>query len=270
MNASIASTSELVATRHAPGIPAVHPAQASVFARHAKVPGHRQDALRHVRIGMVGCGGLNSWAALGLLRSGATSLTLFDDDHVERTNFARQLFFADDECKPKAHSLVDNLVGHAVGGGTLTGIALTFEDAIERFPMPLDVLVVGVDNNICRLACVKWARNQRIPAVFTMLSTDGLRCGSFLQGSDPVCDPCLWCAQPNLDPEETAECGVGSIITSCLLASALTVYFVHRAVMGWPNGVEPFTWREADLTGMVPDRIVNVRKRPNCIVCQAR
>lgn len=98
-----------------------------------------------------------------------------------------------------------------------------------------------------------------------MLSADGMRCHVFLQGASPQ-DPCLWCALPNLDPEGTMQC-VSAIISACFLASAFTVFFVHRALMGW-GSLEPFNWREDDLSGRTTGRIGNIRKLPDCQVCK--
>lgn len=236
------------------------------FSRHGKIPGHAQAALnRH--FGFVGAGGLGSWTALGLARSGAQSIFIFDMDDVDRTNLPRQFFYAQDLFEPKALRLAENLRAHALGGGSITGIALPFQEAVQRFSLPIDVLIVGVDNNPCRLACAQWARRRGIPAVFTMLSRDGMRMHCFLQGRNPK-DACLWCALPNLNPTEAAPCDAGAIITSCFLASAFTVFFAHRAVMGWPAKVKPFNWREADLLGVVPDRTVWIERRRQCPVCR--
>jgi molybdopterin/thiamine biosynthesis adenylyltransferase len=249
----------------APPLPPPHPAEADTFARHAGIPGHDQEALARARIVLVGAGGLNSWTALGLVRSGARFITIVDHDLADRTNTPRQLYFADDLGQPKAIRLAHNLVGHAVAGARLTGIALRFEQAAEAFALPADLLVVGVDNNACRLYCAREARARRIPAVFTMLSRDGMRCQSFLQGPNPE-DPCLWCALPNLDPEGAAPCAA-AIISSCFLATAFALFFAHRALMGWPEGVEAFNWREADLLGVAPDRLGMISRRPDCAVC---
>jgi hypothetical protein len=98
-----------------------------------------------------------------------------------------------------------------------------------------------------------------------MLSRDGMRCHCFLQGPDPE-DACLWCALPNLDPENRAPCAA-AIISSCFLAAAYTTFFVHRALMGWSAQMERFNWREGDLTAAVPERTGNVRRRADCPVC---
>jgi adenylyltransferase/sulfurtransferase len=246
-------------------IPASHPAEPDLFARHKNIPGHNQVLLRDARIVLAGAGGLNSWTAVSLVRGGAGSLAVIDHDRVDRTNLSRQFFVQEDLGQPKAISLAKNLTDQAVGGATITGIALPFEEAIKEYPLPADILVIGVDNNACRLEAVRHARRRRIPAVFTMLSRDGMRCQCFLQSPSKL-DPCLWCALPNLDPEKTMPCA-SAIISSCLLASAFTVFFVHRAVMGWGN-IEPFNWREADLSGMVPDKKGSIARRNDCRICK--
>lgn len=243
----------------------MHRAEPGLFARHNGIPAHNQTLYEKSRITLVGGGGLNSWAGVSLARSGAKFLTVVDDDRVDRTNLARQFFFKGDLGEPKGNRLAKNLTTQAVGGATITGIGLSFEEAIEEFPLPADILVVGVDNNACRLKAVEVARKKGIPAVFTMLSRDGMRCQAFLQ-SPSTLEPCLWCALPNLDPERVLPCA-SAIISSCFLASALTVFFVHRALMGWGE-IEPFNWREADLSGMTFDRKGTIQKRLNCPVCK--
>ena len=80
-----------------------------------------------------------------------------DPDLVERSNMPRQLFFGKDLGKPKALCLIENLQTDAIAGAILTGMAMTFEDAVENFAVPADLLVVGVDRNDCRLHAVRYA-----------------------------------------------------------------------------------------------------------------
>jgi molybdopterin/thiamine biosynthesis adenylyltransferase len=256
---------ETLATCQAPGLPAAHPAEADLFTRQARTPGHHQQALENARLLLVGAGGLNSWAALGLVRSGARCLTILDDDLIDRTNLPRQLFYPADLGKGKGASLARNLVPHATNRAEISGLNLRLEDAVAAFPLAADLLVVGVDRNDCRLFAARLARRMKIPAVFTMLSSDGMRVNCFLQGAEAG-DACLWCALPNLDPQNSMPCAA-SVISSCMLASAYTLYFVFRALMGWPAGVAPFNWRDADLQGAVPPAAGWVRRRPGCPVC---
>jgi molybdopterin/thiamine biosynthesis adenylyltransferase len=247
------------------GLPLPHPAEADTFTRQSQTPGHYQEALENAHILLVGAGGLNSWTALGLLRAGVRHITIVDDDTVDRTNLPRQLYYGSDLGKGKGAALAQNLIPHALSRTQIVGLNYRLEDAIESFPLSYNLMVVGVDRNDCRLHSTRLARENNIPAVFTMLSTDGMRVNCFLQGSDRN-DPCLWCALPNLRPDSIMPCAA-AIITSCLLASAFTLYFVFRALMGWPVDVQPFNWREEDLQGLNPSRIGHVLPRKDCMVC---
>ena len=56
-------------------------------------------------VGVAGCGGLGSNAALALARMGIGGLVLADFDIVEPTNLNRQAYFAEDIGKPKVDAL---------------------------------------------------------------------------------------------------------------------------------------------------------------------
>jgi hypothetical protein len=155
--------------------------------------------------------------------------------------------FAHDLGQPKASSLARNVLPHMIDGGSIDVIDEPFDDETAPSLAVPDVALFLVDNNRCRLEGVQYARRHRIPVVFSMLSADSMRIHTFLQGADAGA-ACLWCALPNLDPDRAAPCAV-SIITSCLASAASSVFFVHRAMMGWPEGSQAFNWREDDLMG---------------------
>jgi molybdopterin/thiamine biosynthesis adenylyltransferase len=238
-----------------------------VFARHLDIPGHDQQSLRNKRFVLVGAGGIGSIVALGLVRSGARHLTIIEPDTVERSNLSRQFYYGADVAESKALRLANNLLPQATDGAEILAIPRSFQDAIADLVVPADVILVGVDNNACRLSASQYGRRSGVPVVFTMLSTDGgLRCRAFLQGGSPT-DACLWCALPDLDPERARPC-VSAIVTGGFLAAAITTHLAHRAVMGWPERLPHFNWREVDLTGACPDVVATVARRPNCEQCR--
>ena len=63
------------------------------------------ERLAAATVGVAGCGGLGSHAALSLARMGVGHLVLADFDVVEPTNLNRQAYFADDIGKPKVAAL---------------------------------------------------------------------------------------------------------------------------------------------------------------------
>jgi molybdopterin/thiamine biosynthesis adenylyltransferase len=240
------------------------PPAPGLFARHEGVPAHDQELLAKARVLDVGGGGLGGWILVGLARSGCRVMTIVDEDRVDQSNLSRQFFFPEDLGMRKGKRLAHHVAAHAIDGADITGIGLRFEDAVERYPLPADLIIAGVDNNACRLQVVREARKRVIPAIFPMLSLDGMRGHVFLQEASPLA-PCLWCALPNLDPERVTPCAAG-VVSSCLMMAAFTIFFAHRALMGWGT-MKPFNWREADLSGVAPDRIGLVQKRPQCPVC---
>ena len=79
---------------------------APVFERN--VPG-MTARLQRATIGIAGCGGLGSNAAVALARAGIGGLILADADVVEASNLNRQHFFQSDLGRAKVGALADHL-----------------------------------------------------------------------------------------------------------------------------------------------------------------
>jgi sulfur carrier protein ThiS adenylyltransferase len=78
----------------------------SIFDRN--VPGST-SVLETCTVGVAGCGGLGSNAAVSLARAGIGGLILADFDLVEESNLNRQAFFLDDIGAPKVAALAGYL-----------------------------------------------------------------------------------------------------------------------------------------------------------------
>ena len=78
----------------------------SIFERN--VPGSTA-ILRRAVVGIAGCGGIGSNAAVSLVRAGVGGLVLVDHDRVEASNLNRQHFFGEDVGRPKVEALADRL-----------------------------------------------------------------------------------------------------------------------------------------------------------------
>ncbi len=77
-----------------------------IFARN--VPGSTA-ILAAATVGIAGCGGLGSNAAVALVRAGVGRLILVDQDVVEASNLNRQYFFRRDLGRLKVEALADHL-----------------------------------------------------------------------------------------------------------------------------------------------------------------
>ncbi len=123
--------------------------------------------IRAARIAVVGVGGVGSWAAEALARSGVAELTLVDLDHVAESNVNRQV----------------QALGATLGMAKVRALAERFADIhpgcrvheVEEFaaadnwpallPRPVDVVIDACDQLRAKQALAAWAIETRSPLV---------------------------------------------------------------------------------------------------------
>ena len=122
------------------------------------------ERLRAARVAVVGVGGVGSWAAEALARSGVASLTLVDLDHVAESNINRQV----------------QAVGASVGQAKVLALRDRIADihpGCEVWPVeafaepdnwpgllggrPVDAVIDCCDQARAKLALARWALAQR-------------------------------------------------------------------------------------------------------------
>jgi tRNA A37 threonylcarbamoyladenosine dehydratase len=127
----------------------------------------RAARIRQSHVVVVGIGGVGSWAAEALARSGVGTLTLIDMDHVAESNINRQI-----------HALEPTL-GMSKIGAMRERIALinpacqvncvdefvTPENFLQIMPARADALLDACDQIRAKLTMAQWARTQRLPFV---------------------------------------------------------------------------------------------------------
>jgi tRNA A37 threonylcarbamoyladenosine dehydratase len=120
--------------------------------------------LRGLRVGVVGLGGVGSWAAEALARSGVAGLTLIDLDHVAESNINRQV------------QAVGSTIGAAKGEALKARVAdihpgcevTLVDDFVEPgnwpalLPAPVDALIDACDQVRAKLALAEWALRERV------------------------------------------------------------------------------------------------------------
>lgn len=123
--------------------------------------------VRAARIAVIGVGGVGSWAAEVLARSGVAELTLVDLDHVAESNINRQV----------------QALGATVGLAKVRALAARFADIhphcrvheVEEFaqadnwpallPFPVDVVIDACDQLRAKVAMAAWSLSAKVPLV---------------------------------------------------------------------------------------------------------
>ncbi|XAH26141.1 tRNA threonylcarbamoyladenosine dehydratase [Xylophilus sp. GW821-FHT01B05] len=131
--------------------------------------------VRAARVVVVGIGGVGSWAAEALARSGVGRLVLVDLDHVAESNINRQV-----------HALTPT-IGQAKVLAMRDRIRLIHPDCqvdvVEEFvdaenwpaviPGPVDAVIDACDQVKAKTAMAQWARRQGRRAVFISVGAAG-------------------------------------------------------------------------------------------------
>ena len=123
--------------------------------------------IRAAHVAVVGVGGVGSWAAEALARSGVGALTLIDLDHVAESNINRQVQALGRTLgQAKAVALTDRVMDIHPGCEVL---------AVEEFvdpdnwpallPAPVDVVLDACDQVRAKLALAAWSLREGTPLV---------------------------------------------------------------------------------------------------------
>lgn len=123
--------------------------------------------IRAAHVAVVGIGGVGSWTAEALARSGVASLTLIDLDHVAESNINRQI-----------HALTSTL-GQAKVQAMAERVALIHPDCVVHgiddfvepanwpaiLPQGVDLVVDACDQVRAKTAMAAWALRTRTPFI---------------------------------------------------------------------------------------------------------
>ena len=123
--------------------------------------------LRSARIAVVGLGGVGSWAAEALARSGVAELTLIDLDHVAESNINRQVQATSATLgQAKARALRERILD--IHPGCVVHALEEFADESNwpaLLPATLDVLVDACDQVRAKAVMAAWALATHTPHV---------------------------------------------------------------------------------------------------------
>ena len=117
------------------------------------------ERIRAARVAVVGLGGVGSWAAEALARSGVASLTLIDLDHVAESNINRQVQAVGTTIGQSKVQALRERIADIHPGCELIGI----EEFVDEgnwpalLPQPVDAVIDACDQVRAKCAIAAWA-----------------------------------------------------------------------------------------------------------------
>lgn len=126
-------------------------------------------ALADMHVCVVGIGGVGSWTAEALARSGVGSLTLIDPDDVALSNTNRQLIALDATVgRPKVDVLAERIAAINPTCRCLRVEDTLVENNLERLITPaFDYVVDAIDSIRFKAALIHYCKRQKIPIITT-------------------------------------------------------------------------------------------------------
>ena len=194
---------------HAEGLPVARGAldadASERYARHLVLPEvgvAGQKKLMDARVALIGAGGLGSPAGLYLAAAGIGTLTLIDDDRVERSNLQRQVLHADSRvgmAKTESAEVALNALNPSVRVQRQSERIRAAN--VEALLRDHDVVIDGADNFPTRYLLDAACRRLKIPLVYGAVHRFTGQVSVF----DPRRDdsPCYRCLFP--EPPSAAE-----------------------------------------------------------------
>jgi len=184
------------------------------YARHLVLPeigvaGQRK--LSQARVVLIGAGGLGAPASLYLAAAGVGTLTLIDDDRVERTNLQRQVVHSDARvgmAKTESARIALNALNPGV---RIEAIAERVEAAnVERLLRGHDVIIDGADNFPARYLLSAASLRLKIPLVYGAVHRFSGQVSVFdPRRADSPCYRCLFPQPPSAaEAPNCSEAGV--------------------------------------------------------------
>lgn len=129
-------------------------------------PGSQQP-LRQAHVLVAGLGGVGSWCAEALARSGVGALTLVDMDHIAESNINRQLHALTDTLgQSKIQAMADRI--HGINPDCQVRLIDDFvspENVAELFSLEYGFIIDCTDQAQAKIAMILEARKRKLPVL---------------------------------------------------------------------------------------------------------
>jgi tRNA threonylcarbamoyladenosine dehydratase len=213
------------------------PAESAIDAFERRFGGLRRlygDAgyrrLRAARVAIVGVGGVGSWAAEALARSGVAELTLVDLDHVAESNINRQIHATEatlgqakvEALRERIRGIHPGCVVHAVEAFVADPQPSAGQaDWPALLPAPVDAVIDACDAPRAKLMLAAWALRERHTPLVIAGAAGGKRQAQRVAVEDlarVTHDPLLASLRQRLRKQHGAA-GTGRIGLCCVYSS---------------------------------------------------
>jgi adenylyltransferase/sulfurtransferase len=236
------------------------------FARQSVIPEIGLSGLQRLqsaKLAIVGTGGVGSAAAYFLASLGIGRLRLIDQDIVEESNLHR-LIGADplDLHLPKAEILSRKLNSRHSWTRTEAIVDTLRAGNAEELLADNDLIVDGTDNFRVRYILNRFAKDNKIPYLFTSAIANQGHLSLF----NPPATPCLECLMPMTGPAPVDTCEtLGVTPTVVGMVGTLAATEAVKKVLELPTRILGHLLT-VDLSG--PDFVfTKISKREECGVC---
>ncbi|MEP6825353.1 MAG: tRNA threonylcarbamoyladenosine dehydratase [Ramlibacter sp.] len=120
-------------------------------------------AIRQAHVAVIGLGGVGSWAAEALVRSGVGQLTLIDFDHVSESNINRQIQALDSTVGQAKVQAMRERIAQIHAGCTVHCVEEFVEPANwpRLLPAGVDAVIDACDQVKAKTAMAAWALHSR-------------------------------------------------------------------------------------------------------------
>ena len=209
------------------------------------------ERLRQSRVAIFGLGGVGSWCAEALARSGLGSLVLIDQDSAGESNINRQLCALYSTLGlPKAEVMASRILDINPEIDVKTIVGHYSAENREQFLAPYDYVVDAIDLVSCKIDLIMSCRERGIP-VISALGTGNKRDASLLRLDDI---------------SKTSGCALARIVRKELRARGVSH---HPVVFSPEEPMEPEQF-EAPPPGRrsVPGSLVWVPATAGLLLCQ--
>ena len=239
------------------------------YARHIVLPlvgGVGQRRLRAASIAVVGAGGIGSAAIPTLAGAGIGSLTIIDDDVVDRTNLQRQPIFRDDQIGQSKAALTAEFVRALNPHVQVTAVQQRLDAAnVKALLAGHDLVLDGCDNFATRLAVSDRLTALKIPLISAAAVQFQGQVGLF-RGWE-LGKPCYRCfvgdAFDTDDCDTCAEQGVLGALAATIGSFAALMAIRAIVDIGEDVAGSLFLFNGAKLDW----RKIRLPKDPNCRTC---